>query len=258
MFRSERPKGKCESEQQTRTRARTCSGGRYGAWGDWSPWSGSFAADKCTSGCDGGFGDGDRADSETQERTMFLDSTPSGGPCKSETQRRERHRRCVGGSLSAWSAWSAWSGSYTKESCAAGCALGGAAYAHGAELTEKRVRYESARPSGMECKEEAQVRSAQCSDGKLGAWGTWSGSFTAEACEDGCVSPSKAHGETRYERRMRCGGDPCECAEQVRSSTRLYRCPVRRLLPPCRSTVYTMVGHPASRLRWMRASATRR
>ena len=124
-YSEEKPKGmRCQEERQERTRRKLCRGGDYEPWLEWSPWSGSYKASSCVSGCPTTeLGDGD-FEKEKEQRTRYREERPTGAACEKEVQGRERHRYCIKGNLGDYQAWTAWTGDFTKQACKAGCVDG--------------------------------------------------------------------------------------------------------------------------------------
>ncbi|HVJ18571.1 MAG TPA: hypothetical protein VM686_24290 [Polyangiaceae bacterium] len=145
----------CQQEIQTAV----CENGSF------SPWSGSYTFQVCTvdapADCDGG------AHGTSRQRVRYADASVSyGESCVQETQTQD----CSNGT------WSAWTGSYDNPSCSVGAAASCGGVAHGD--SESRVRYESAEVAyGSDCVSEQQSRT--CDNG---TWGSWTGSYTFDAC----------------------------------------------------------------------------
>jgi len=154
--------GYCHTQHQERT----CSNGVWGGWsGSYVDSScGGLSAPRCESETGGGISAGS---SETRLR-YATESVAYGETCVSE----EQSRLCDNGE------WGEWSGSLSLAACSVEDPVDcSAEFAHGAAM--QRVRYQSASvPFDGFCVQETQY--STCSNGVQGAW---SGTYTAESCE---------------------------------------------------------------------------
>ena len=199
---SEVPFGQqCKSE----TQISTCYNG------EWSVFSGTFAAEGCTVAkprdCEGG----KHGDVRSQER--FQTSTvPYGHECVSETQTSS----CYDGT------WSAFSGSFAFETCSPLPPAPCEGVPHG--QTQNRTAYQATSvPQGSECKSEPQSR--LCTNG---TFGPWSGTYTATSCvvrgltcidyyTNTTIEDGEKQSRTRYPDAFPAGA--CEAQVQTRLCT---------------------------------------